>query len=75
MAQSITVTINEVAAMFRAAGMKVSPVTLADGIEAGVYPFGRLVKKSSAAGRRQFEIFRVDVQRFLESKTPKEESA
>lgn len=71
MAQSLTVTINEVAAMFRAVGIKATPVTLTDGIEAGAYPFGRLVKKSPA-GRRQFEIFRVDVQRFLESKTPKE---
>lgn len=69
MAQSITVTINEVAAMFRAVGIKATPVTLADGIEAGAYPFGRLVKKSGT-GRRQFEIFRVDVQRFIESKMP-----
>ena len=68
----LTVTINEALEIMRNAGVPVSGVTLADGIESGVYPFGRLVRKSETTGRRTFEIFRVDLLRWLESKTPKE---
>lgn len=66
----ITVTINEAAAMLREAGMKVTPMTLGDGIESGAYPFGRLVKKTN--GRRHFEIFTADLQQWIASKTPME---
>lgn len=68
----LTVTINEALDIMRKAGVPVSSATLADGIESGNYPFGRLVRKSETTGRRTFEIFRIDLLRWLESKTPKE---
>lgn len=70
--QRITVTVNETLSILRAAGMPATASTLADGIESGVYPFGRMVRKSES-GRRTFEIFRVDLMSWIDSKTPKEE--
>lgn len=67
----LTLTINEAAKMLREAGIPMTAITLADGIEDGAYPFGRLVRTSDS-GRRMYEIFIVDVQRFIESKIPKE---
>ena len=67
--QKLTMTINEVAAMFRASGISIEVGRLADGIASGDYPIGRVVRVSPG-GRRTFEIWRVDVLRFLESKTP-----
>lgn len=72
--RALTATINETVEIMRSAGIPMTSATLADGIESGVYPFGRLVRKSETTGRRTFEIFRVDIQQFLESKTPKEAS-
>jgi len=71
----LTVTVNEALAIMRKAGIPITAVTLADGIETGVYPFGRMVRKSEITGRRTFEIYRVDLQQWLDSKTPKEVSA
>ena len=71
--QRITVTVNEALSILRAAGMPATASTLADGIESGVYPFGRMVRKSETTGRRTFEIFRVDLMSWIDSKTPKEE--
>lgn len=68
----LTVTLNEAMEIMREAGYSITGATLADGIESGAYPFGRLVRKSETTGRRTFEIFRIDLLRWLESKTPKE---
>lgn len=70
--QKITVTVNETLAILRASGMPATASTLADGIESGAYPFGRMVRKSETTGRRTFEIFRVDLMAWLESKTPRD---
>lgn len=55
---TITMTLAEVTQILGQHGMAISPTRLADGIEDGHYPFGRLVTKGPA-GRRKFEIFRV----------------
>ena len=68
-----TMTINDVARLFRSYGIPMELGRLADGIASGAYPFGRVVRVS-AGGRRTFEIWRVDVEAFLNSKIPKEES-
>lgn len=70
--RKLTLSINETLAIMREAGVPASGASLADGIESGAYPFGRLVRKSES-GRRTFEIFVVDLRRWLEEKTPKEE--
>lgn len=69
--RKLTLSINETLAIMREAGVPASSASLADGIESGAYPFGRLVRKSES-GRRTFEIFVVDLRRWLEEKTPKE---
>lgn len=68
---SMTMTINDVAQLFRSYGIPIELGRLADGIATGAYPFGRVVK-TSAGGRRTFEIWRVDVEAFLKSKMPQE---
>lgn len=59
------ITINETLQEFRKAGIHISQSVLADGIEDGTYPFGRLIAKTSS--RRTFEIWRKDVEAFLAS--------
>lgn len=66
---NLTMTVNDVAKLFRSYGIPIELGRLADDIASGVYPFGRLVK-TSATGRRTFEIWRVDVEAFLQSKMP-----
>ncbi len=46
--------------LLREHGFWLSASDIADGIETGVYPFGRLVRVSED-GRRTFEVFRGDV--------------
>lgn len=58
-------TLAETCTQFRKAGISITNDTLADDIEAGKYPFGRLVKKTGQ--RRTFEIWAKDVQAFLDS--------
>ena len=70
---AITMTVVEVVAELQKAGMKTSSRHIADGIESGAYPFGRMVKKS-ASGYRSFEIFRTDFFDWLASKTPREDT-
>ena len=65
----LTMTLEEVCRLFRSYGVPMELGRLADDIAAGVYPFGRVVK-TSATGRRTFEIWRVDVEAFIKSKTP-----
>ena len=65
----LTMTINDVAKLFRSYGVPIELGRLADDIASGAYPFGRVVR-ISPNGRRTFEIWRVDVEAFLKSKMP-----
>lgn len=69
----ITMTVVEVVAELQKVGMKTSSRHVADAIECGAYPFGRMVKKNPS-GYRSFEIFRTDFFAWLASKTPKEDA-
>ena len=51
-----TMTLNELAAFCRRIGISTSEVTLADGIEQGVLPYGICIKNSKT-GSRQFCIY------------------
>lgn len=68
----ITMTVVEVVAELQKVGMKTSSKHVADSIESGAYPFGRMVKKSGS-GYRSFEIFRADFFAWLDSKMLKED--
>ena len=65
----LTLSINETLDVLRNSGIPMEVRRLCDGIEDGTYPFGRVVRKSPN-GRRTFEIFLVDVEAFIKSKTP-----
>lgn len=69
---NITMTLDDVVKAFRAVGIPMHVKRLADGIADGTYPFGRVVQ-TSPNGRRTFEIFRVDFQRWLNTKIPTED--
>ena len=66
---NMTMTISDVAKLFRQYGIPIELGRLADGIASGHYPFGKVVRVSPK-GRRTFEIWRVDVEAFLKSKMP-----
>lgn len=66
---NMTMTISDVAKLFRQYGIPIELGRLADGIASGHYPFGKVVRVSPG-GRRTFEIWRVDVEAFLKSKMP-----
>ena len=66
---NLTMTIQDVAKLFREYGIPIELRRLSDDIASGAYPFGRVVK-TSPNGRRTFEIWRVDVEAFLHSKIP-----
>lgn len=66
---NLTMTIQDVAKLFREFGIPIELRRLSDDIASGIYPFGRVVK-TSPNGRRTFEIWRVDVEAFLRSKIP-----
>ena len=63
----MTVTATEAAAVLRSKGMKITVKRLVDGIQEGVYPFGRIVSTGDT-GRRSVEIFRGDLERFIKEK-------
>lgn len=65
-----TLTLDQCCALFRERGIPMDKKRLSDGIRAGAYP-GRIISQSTA-GRTTFEIWRVDVVAFLDSKKPKE---
>lgn len=65
----LTMTLDDVCKLFRSYGIPMEATRLADDIESGYYPFGRLVKKSPN-GRRTFEIWRIDVENYINSKIP-----
>jgi len=66
-------TLEDVCKLFRSYGIPMEVRRLADGMENGAYPFGRLIRKSPN-GRRTFEIWRCDVEAFIESKMPSQAS-
>lgn len=66
----LAMTLEDVCSEFRKYGIPMEKSRLSNDIAAGVYPFGR-VAKTSPRGRRTFEIWRCDVEMFLESKMPK----
>lgn len=68
MSNPITMTATEAAETLRRYGMRCSAKTIADGIEAGEYPFGRIVSVGET-GRRRVEIFRVNFCRWLHEMT------
>jgi len=68
--QKLTMTVTEVYYEMRAAGIHCSPTSVSAGIASGAYPFGRVVSVGET-GRRTLEIFRVDFDAWLDSKTPK----
>ena len=65
----LTMTILDVYHAMREAGISTSPTTISAGITSGAYPFGRVVS-TGETGRKTFEIFRVDFEKWLESKVP-----
>jgi hypothetical protein len=70
--QKLTMTLMEVYHKMREVGIRCSPKSISAGIASGAYPFGRVVSVGET-GRRALEIFRVDFDAWLKSKTPKEE--
>lgn len=68
--QKLTMTLMEVYEEMRAAGIPCNPTRISAGIASGAYPFGRVVSVGET-GRRTLEIFRIDFEAWLESKTPK----
>lgn len=66
---SMTMTILDVYYAMREAGIATSPTRISAGIASGAYPFGRVVS-TGETGRRTIEIFRVDFEAWLKSKTP-----
>ena len=67
--QKLTMTVTEVYYAMREAGIRSSPKTISAGIASGAYPFGRVVSQGET-GRRTLEIFKVDFDAWLKSKTP-----
>lgn len=72
--QKLTMTVTEVYYEMRAAGIHCSPTSVSAGIASGAYPFGRVVSIGET-GRRTLEIFRVDFDAWLASKTPRPQSS
>ena len=65
----LTMTVLDVYYAMREAGIPTSPTRISAGIVSGAYPFGRVIGEGET-GRKTFEIFRVDFEAWLESKTP-----
>lgn len=68
---SATMTLRDVCRAMSAAGIRCTEKVIADGIDCGAYPFGRIISRGET-GRRTVQIFRVDFEAWLESKMPKE---
>lgn len=65
----LTMTLMDVYYAMREAGIPNTPVRISAGIASGAYPFGRVIN-TGETGRRTFEIFRVDFEAWLKTKTP-----
>lgn len=68
--RSYTLTLNQCLDLFRSVGIPMDKKRLSDGIKAGIYP-GRIISVGPT-GRTCFEIWRKDVEAFLEERKPKE---
>ena len=68
--QRLTMTLRETYYAMRAAGIPCNEKMISAGIASGAYPFGRVVQEGET-GRRTLEIFRVDLMKWIDSKTPK----
>ena len=66
---SYTLTLKQCVEMFQAVGIPMDKKRLSEGIKAGIYP-GRILNVG-ASGRHSFEIWRCDVEAFLQEKKPK----
>lgn len=62
-----TMTLKDCATEMRDCGIRCTEMDIADAIESGIYPFGR-VKRRGNTGRRTLEIWRVDFERWLAEK-------
>ena len=67
--QKLTMTIMDVYRAMREAGISSSPTRISAGIASGAYPFGKVVA-TGETGRRTVEIYRVDFEAWLATKTP-----
>jgi len=67
--QKLTMTILDVYHAMREAGISTSPTRISAGIASGAYPFGKVVA-TGKTGRRTVEIYRVDFEAWLVTKTP-----
>lgn len=63
--------LHDVCHAMQKAGMRTSPMAVANGIATGAYPFGRIVS-TGPNGRRSFEIFKVDFYAWLKTRIPVE---
>ena len=68
-----TMTLSDVYHAMRAVGIRNSPARISAGITSGAYPFGRVVS-TGETGRKTFEIYRVDLDAWLQKVIPKEET-
>lgn len=65
----LTMSLSDVVRELRRYGMHTSPTRVGDAIASGRYTFGRLVS-TGPTGRREFEIFRTDFDRWLQERIP-----
>lgn len=63
-----TMTLKECAVAMRERNIPCTETGIADAIELGIYPFGR-IKHVGKTGRRSIEIWRVDFERWLKERT------
>lgn len=68
---SYTLTLKQCVELFQSVGIPMDNKKLSEGIKAGIYP-GRILNVG-ATGRHSFEIWRCDVEAFLQEKKPKGE--
>ena len=66
---SYTLTLAQCVRLFQSVGIPMDNKKLSDGIKAGIYP-GRILNVG-ASGRCTFEIWRCDVEAFLQERKPK----
>lgn len=63
-----TLTLAAVTKRMQEKGMHISPATVADGIEQGIYSFGSLIKREGKRNRK-FIIYEADFNRWVAEKT------
>lgn len=70
--KSYTMTLDQVVEEFRMVGIKTDKKRISDGIKSGIYPFGRIISVGPT-GRCCFEIWRKDLEAFLDAMNPNKE--